>query len=187
MSGTIVRLILGVLLIVSTPVVCAVGFIVLETTVIRDDEVAIVTSEGLTAAYLLAGWILIWAWTIRWSPTRIALTSVSPLIAAMPAMVVGVMVGLAVRHSDAVWLGTFIGGIVWAPIWLAVTTLIWRETHAERAERLKRVGINAIACPSCGYNLTGLRESVCPECGAAYTLDQLFAALADDRRDPGDA
>jgi DNA-directed RNA polymerase subunit RPC12/RpoP len=30
-----------------------------------------------------------------------------------------------------------------------------------------------IACPSCGYNLRGLKEAKCPECGAEFTLDQL--------------
>lgn len=31
-----------------------------------------------------------------------------------------------------------------------------------------------LCCPKCGYDLTGLRESRCPECGAAFDL----AALA---------
>jgi rubrerythrin len=33
-----------------------------------------------------------------------------------------------------------------------------------------------VSCPSCGYNLTGLNEARCPECGAKFTLDELFAA-----------
>ena len=31
-------------------------------------------------------------------------------------------------------------------------------------------------CPSCGYNMTGLHEARCPECGTKYTLDELFSA-----------
>ncbi len=57
----------------------------------------------------------------------------------------------------------------------------WRETRAERANRLRLMGVNAIACPSCGYNLTGLSEARCPEYGSRFTLDQLVASLA--RRD----
>jgi hypothetical protein len=32
-----------------------------------------------------------------------------------------------------------------------------------------------LRCPSCGYRMVGLRESRCPECGSAYTLDELVA------------
>ncbi len=28
-------------------------------------------------------------------------------------------------------------------------------------------------CPQCGYNMRGLTEAKCPECGAVFTLDQL--------------
>ncbi len=32
-----------------------------------------------------------------------------------------------------------------------------------------------LRCPACEYNMTGLYEARCPECGKLYTLDQLFA------------
>lgn len=38
-----------------------------------------------------------------------------------------------------------------------------------------------LPCPKCGYNLTGLREARCPECGATYTLDELVVTLAEQR------
>lgn len=34
-----------------------------------------------------------------------------------------------------------------------------------------RVNVN---CPDCGYSLIGLRELRCPECGAAFTIDELI-------------
>jgi predicted Zn-ribbon and HTH transcriptional regulator len=39
-----------------------------------------------------------------------------------------------------------------------------------------------MACPNCGYNLTGLREARCPECGSQFTLDELFARVTEDKR-----
>jgi predicted amidophosphoribosyltransferase len=66
----------------------------------------------------------------------------------------------------------------WALLWLATTAIIWRETKDERIARLKMLGINAVACPNCGYNLTGMTTTTCPECGSQYTLDQLYATLA---------
>ena len=46
-------------------------------------------------------------------------------------------------------------------------------------ERIKAAGTDSICCPVCGYNMTGLHESRCPECGSQFTLDQLLAAQPD--------
>ena len=50
------------------------------------------------------------------------------------------------------------------------------ETARERAERLNASGRDGVVCPTCGYNLTGLTEPRCPECGSQFTLDQLLAS-----------
>ena len=34
---------------------------------------------------------------------------------------------------------------------------------------------DAMVCPACGYNMTGLRATTCPECGASYTINELAA------------
>jgi predicted Zn-ribbon and HTH transcriptional regulator len=62
-----------------------------------------------------------------------------------------------------------------------MTVFCWRESKLERADRLRLSGIDAIACLNCGYNLTGLNEARCPECGSRFTLDQIVASLS--RRD----
>ena len=31
-----------------------------------------------------------------------------------------------------------------------------------------------LACPSCGYDLRGQRQTRCPECGRAYTIQELI-------------
>ncbi len=81
--------------------------------------------------------------------------------------------------------GVFLGTFAWAACWLIGSAIIWRENAQERGERLRRLGIHAVACPDCGYNLTGLREAKCPECGAAYTLDQLYACITEQRAELG--
>jgi hypothetical protein len=60
-------------------------------------------------------------------------------------------------------------------VWVLMTVVVWRETTAERTHRLAAAGADRIVCPMCGYAMTGLREARCPECGAAYTLEQLIA------------
>lgn len=37
----------------------------------------------------------------------------------------------------------------------------------------KRPPKHQMTCPACGYNMRGLTEARCPECGAEFTLDQL--------------
>ena len=64
------------------------------------------------------------------------------------------------------------------PLWLVLTLLIWRETPAERAERLQASAGKALFCPKCNYNMTGLYEARCPECGERFTLDQLHGRPA---------
>lgn len=68
------------------------------------------------------------------------------------------------------------GGISAILLWLVSTCLIWRETKEERSSRLKGASSQTIACPNCGYNLTGLRATMCPECGTTYTIDELLSA-----------
>lgn len=35
-----------------------------------------------------------------------------------------------------------------------------------------------VVCPKCDHSMVGLKQPVCPECGARFTLDELFAAQA---------
>jgi len=56
---------------------------------------------------------------------------------------------------------------------LLAAFLVWREGYKRgwRAARDKPP-----TCPRCGYNLSGLSQCRCPECGAEYSLDQLWHA-----------
>ena len=57
---------------------------------------------------------------------------------------------------------------------LFLTVFAWRETLLERTERVRRRSANTLVCPTCGYNLTSLREPTCPECGTVWALDELY-------------
>jgi len=61
----------------------------------------------------------------------------------------------------------------------AAVILIWLRA-ARRFTRGRSLinpadGAADIRCPTCGYRMVGLHESRCPECGTAYTLDELVA------------
>jgi hypothetical protein len=141
----------------------------------RSEIAAFVLTTFIVWAFIAVYWILLWRGTVRWTGRRIGLT----LAAAVVAMLLGAAGGAVVRFVD-VGFGAFMGGVIAVLFWLLGTVLIWRETTAERIERLRTRSPDAMVCPACGYNLTGLRQTTCPECGASFTIDQL-AALQPDR------
>ena len=125
-------------------------------------------------------WCLLWRSSVKWSPQRIALT----WAAAFGALAVGGGVGLfasTIMPGRDTSFGTFIAGVLAIILWVIGTVFVWRETAAERAHRISRSASFAISCPTCGYNLTGLSESRCPECGSKFTLDELAAAQPNTR------
>jgi hypothetical protein len=178
MSATIVRLMLSFITVAATP---AVYFLVLVIAYETQSSgwnprfmFALWAATAVTAIALAAAWIGIWYGEVRWTPRRVVTTCLMTVGAIVGALPVGL--GMGAWEEE---VGVIAGGIAWALLWLTGATLAWRETAAERGERLQTLGIRAIACPKCGYNLTGLKQSVCPECGASYTLDQLFASLTE--------
>ncbi len=174
MSPSLSRLILSVVFLASVGLVLFLtAMLSFEVLNLRDPEAA--TLMLLTSAtYLIMGWLGIWRGAVKWTPWRgtavVVSVGVSLLVAALPGALVQV-----IMDSTA---AMFVTACAWALLWLASTAVIWRETKTERIERLKMLGINAVICPNCGYNLTGMTTTTCPECGSQYTLDQLYAQLA---------
>ncbi len=124
---------------------------------------------GLIAAY----WILVWRGVVRWTAQRTRNTILSGVAAvAGSATVAGFLIRFgAAPAAPAILLGGGCGPMVW----VFATVLIWRETPGERVARLRGGSLGpTVCCLICGYNLTGLRAACCPECGAQYTLDELF-------------
>ena len=113
-------------------------------------------------------------WFLRrsngWTPLRARQTTLAALLAG----------GLAVAFA-LVALGAdrdlilLVGSICPPLLWVALTAWIWRETDEEQRKRLVAAGRPSVACPSCGYDLRGLKSTRCPECGTEYALDELFA------------
>jgi hypothetical protein len=128
--------------------------------------------------FIAAYWILLWREVVRWTPPRVRRT----VLAALGALVSGGLFGLfltafALPELEMVVL---MGGGLPPIVWVLATVLIWRETRHERLTRLAATGGRAVICPLCGYNLTGLRDTRCPECGGHFTVDELVRAQAPD-------
>jgi hypothetical protein len=60
---------------------------------------------------------------------------------------------------------------------IGVTVLLSTVIARRVRESHHRLGVDGrvkVFCPACNYSMIGLREARCPECGAAYTLDELI-------------
>jgi len=49
--------------------------------------------------------------------------------------------------------------------------LLWRDGFRRGWRRAREA---PPTCPKCGYNLSGLTQSRCPECGSEFRLDELW-------------
>lgn len=133
-------------------------------------------ADALTWAFVAVYWFLLWRASVQWTPRRVTATVVSFPAAVGAGLVAAVIFTAAVRSVGNDWsFGAFIGGVIGILLWLVSTVFLWRETAAERASRLTGASKSAMTCPTCGYNLTGLSTSRCPECGSQFTLDELVA------------
>jgi uncharacterized paraquat-inducible protein A len=149
----------------------------------RDRETSMfMVSTVLTWIVVAAYWCMLWRSGVKWNAARVA----GAFGAALGAAAVGGLAGLfaaSVIGGGGSFFGVFIGGILAIILWLTATVFLWRETAAERAQRIKGSSKSAVTCPTCGYNLTGLSESRCPECGSKFTLDELLALQVHSDKD----
>ncbi len=161
------------------PVTGALFVILLATVLVPGappSPARIVVFWTLIYAFVGLYWVALWRSVVRWTARRIALT----LLATPLAIVIGAgsaaMLFFVVGRSHRADVAFLMGGGVVPIAWVLATVLIWRETCQERIERLSATARGAIFCPICGYNMTGLHEARCPECGSRFTLDKLVAA-----------
>ena len=137
-----------------------------------DEYVAIFVAGGATMAFAIFYWVLLWRQAVEWTQWRVIGTALAVLGSVGIAALLALLFMLYDDWEPGAVLGTFLAPITW----LVATVMIWRETPGERAKRANAFGNRVIFCPRCSYNLTGLHEARCPECGSAYTLDELLAA-----------
>lgn len=130
-------------------------------------------------------WIAIWRPVVRWTPRRRAQTALSGIIALLAGAAFGFTIWSLTSAAGAPpFVPVLLGGGVPPIVWVLSTVLLWRETSAERAERFGGENVDGcgdgggsrVVCPTCGYDLSDVREARCPECGVAFTVGQLLAA-----------
>lgn len=173
MTNLLARILLSIMVIPLGAMACVVSFLALVEAV--DEEAAISGSAFIAACLVAAYWLFLWRKSVRWTPQRAGRT----VVASIGAIVAGLAVALLLNIISGIHELTFVlffGTIFAVVAWLPLTVLLWRETAAERADRIRQSAGDVVFCPTCGYNMTGLYEPRCPECGGRFTLNQLYAA-----------
>ncbi len=175
MSNLLARIMLALLML---PLACVVFFlsmytwfeILLAGTFTPNQSPALVFATLVTWLFVMFYWTLLWRRTVHWTRARLLGTAGI----TVGAVLTGMGAGSFTARVDTD-MGLFFGGVMTVLSWLTASVFVWRETKTERVQRVVARNPHAVVCPLCGYNLTGLRQTTCPECGRTYTLQELMA------------
>ena len=139
----------------------------------RPEVYRIVIVWLIVYAFIATYWVLLWRNLVRWTHVRkrqsIVVGILTPLICSLITFALHSALG-----SDP-FGSVLLGGAIPPIAWVLATVLIWQETADERMAQITAAGTDTVVCPNCGYNMTGLREARCPECGSVFTIDQLLS------------
>jgi hypothetical protein len=133
---------------------------------IRDEE----AFAGLAAA--AAAWMVclhtIWSTFPRW---RRALRTGFVCIGIIVGTIgLSIVFGTALRRPEFFIAGTIVGGI--SSVLAVVGATAYQSSKGRKI--LDAAGTVHVACPNCGYSMSGLDTCSCPECGSRYALDALI-------------
>lgn len=151
----------------SVPLYFLVGMVRDHSIIQLSPELPWAALSGLITSVMIGGcWALIWRGVVRWTRRRCVFTVCAVITSWL--CIAGVMyVWTSERdHGDEEMFLPLVG----VAVCLASLLFVWRETTPERRARLAAPGV---ACPVCGYDLSRLKQTTCPECGTAYTIEQL--------------
>lgn len=181
MTQIIARLILAMLMLPLAVIALAVSFAIVVAVAGKPEFTGIIVAWVVTDCFVVIYWIAIWRSAVKWNTRRVQHTfaAVGVGIAAVACGVSGLLALGVIPLEPAVMFGSSLFPVTY----VLATVFAWRESPEERLDRMRMLGPQTVACPICGYNLTGMREARCPECGAVFTLDELLMAQPNDARE----
>ena len=139
----------------------------------RREIAGFVVSGIVTSIFIASYWILLWRKSVIWNQRRPFATLAAAGAAIMIAIVLAIMIAAVVRYSES--FPAFVGTVAAPLLWLVATVFICRRPNECAGHSVTA----SVVCPACNYNMTGLTTARCPECGAEFTLDQLFSSQPD--------
>lgn len=135
---------------------------------VRDNDVVIALLAATAIWFVISRRIWRGYRMPRGFPVHRVLSSLGVVIGTALLMPV---IDLAVVNEEEILMTAFglVAGAVILLIWIPYV-----RGASTRAQITDSDGVVQISCPDCGYSMVGLREARCPECGSAFTLDELI-------------
>lgn len=125
---------------------------------------------GLVVAGLAWCGVLAFLWTTyrRW---RYLLSTIFIALGIWIVTIpICVLIGENVKRPDFL-----IAGFIVTAVSSTIVVIALNAYRATAGRPLTdRMGEISVVCPACGYSMVGLESCQCPECGAAYTIDQII-------------
>lgn len=180
MPRLVSRLLLSMLVVPYAGMFFAFAAIVTEETIAwRYGNLGGAICGGATWLFMVVYWWLLWRKSVLWTRFRTYRTAESSAICAAAGAALGYIMAGILGATAASGVGAAFAAFVW----MGWTTVIWRHTREEAGK------MATVCCFECGYNMAGLKSTICPECGAALTLEELLSrqrseetrALKEDR------
>jgi hypothetical protein len=175
MPRALPHLVLALACLIAVPVVYVISFKWIEEIAFPPDRTALLISDVVTGALFLGAWILIWRNRLVWT-TGLFLKTV---LCVLAGLVAGGLAYFAIvaQTSSLDEVGIIVAGLAWFAVVVGGTGLIWFTEPASARRFESADDSRPVTCPKCGYNMTGLKQARCPECGTQYTLDELFTTF----------
>ena len=131
---------------------------------------------GVLLFLAVAGFLAAAAWL--WSRSGRRRAVLAPVVLSIAVITTTAALGVWAEANLRGDSELVVGGLV--ALGGSALVVIWLHAHRRhgpkwRALRDPQDGLPDVRCPACDYRMVGLTESRCPECGAAYTLDELIA------------
>jgi len=107
------------------------------------------------------------------------------MLGVIPISITAAAVSIAIMRmmlwlGVSIWLGTLINALIWAIFGAFAGAFFWRRPYILFLRRyLQDQGVPV--CLKCGYDLRGLNDPRCPECGEAFD-ERLLKPMPDQER-----
>ncbi len=174
MTRVVVRILTSLLCVPAIVVLCALLGATLSELRWINENTAVTAAFSLAPLMGIGAWLIVWNRMIRWTPRRRLTTAV--IVAAVAALdliaVVGVSVVFRFRSGDWSFAASMLNLLIGTSGWIACLW-VWSENPRERFKRMSQFEGVARTCPACRYDMSGLTNLRCPECGGVYTLGQI--------------